>query len=158
MDKRKKNMFRFWNLSWLRFHETFNNKCMRQAANREHSVAILTGVLDKQVLLSCLSLCCNISLCVTWQGHVTCSVLELTVLKDKVVCLPSECGNRFTKSFLQTCLWHIGRPQLYTKVHSFALYIYIYGDRGGTVFEVMCYKSEGRWFDSRWCHWNFSLT
>ena len=18
------------------------------------------------------------------------------------------------------------------------------------------YKSEGRWFDSRWCHWNFS--
>jgi hypothetical protein len=21
-----------------------------------------------------------------------------------------------------------------------------------------CYKSEGRGFDSRWCHWNFSLT
>jgi hypothetical protein len=21
-----------------------------------------------------------------------------------------------------------------------------------------CYKSEGRRFDSRWCHWNFSLT
>jgi hypothetical protein len=20
------------------------------------------------------------------------------------------------------------------------------------------YKPEGRWFDSRWCHWNFSLT
>jgi len=19
------------------------------------------------------------------------------------------------------------------------------------------YKSEGRWFDPRWCHWNFSL-
>jgi hypothetical protein len=29
---------------------------------------------------------------------------------------------------------------------------------GGTVVEVLCYKSEGRWFDSRWCHWNFSLT
>jgi hypothetical protein len=27
-----------------------------------------------------------------------------------------------------------------------------------TVVEVLCYKSEGRWFDSRWCHWNFSLT
>ena len=29
---------------------------------------------------------------------------------------------------------------------------------GGTVVNVLCYKSEGRWFDSRWCHWNFSLT
>ena len=27
------------------------------------------------------------------------------------------------------------------------------GDRGDTVV-----TSEGRWFDSRWCHWNFSLT
>ena len=23
---------------------------------------------------------------------------------------------------------------------------------------VLCYKSEGRWFDPRWYHWNFSLT
>ena len=23
------------------------------------------------------------------------------------------------------------------------------GDRGGTVVKVLCYKSEGRWFDSR---------
>jgi hypothetical protein len=29
---------------------------------------------------------------------------------------------------------------------------------GGTVLKVLCYKSEGRWFDSRWCQWNFSLT
>ena len=36
--------------------------------------------------------------------------------------------------------------------------IYIYGDRGSTVVKMLCYKSEGRWFDSRWCHWNFSLT
>ena len=32
------------------------------------------------------------------------------------------------------------------------------GDRGRTVVKALCYKSEGRWFDSRWCHWNFSLT
>jgi len=31
------------------------------------------------------------------------------------------------------------------------------GDRG-TVVKVLCYKSEGGWFDSRWCHWNFSLS
>ena len=24
--------------------------------------------------------------------------------------------------------------------------------------KVLRYKLEGRWFDSRWCHWNFSLT
>jgi len=32
------------------------------------------------------------------------------------------------------------------------------GDSGGSVVKGLCYKSEGRWFDSRWCHWNFSLT
>jgi len=31
-------------------------------------------------------------------------------------------------------------------------------DRGSTVVKVLCYKSEGRWFDPSWCHWNFSLT
>jgi len=30
--------------------------------------------------------------------------------------------------------------------------------RGSAVVMVQRYKSEGRWFDSRWCHWNFSLT
>ena len=29
---------------------------------------------------------------------------------------------------------------------------------GSTVVKVLCYKSEGRWFDSRCCNWNFSLT
>ena len=28
----------------------------------------------------------------------------------------------------------------------------------GTAVTQLYYKSEGRWFDSRWCHWNFSLT
>jgi hypothetical protein len=26
------------------------------------------------------------------------------------------------------------------------------------VVKVLWYKWEGRWFDPRWCHWNFSLT
>ena len=29
------------------------------------------------------------------------------------------------------------------------------GDRGSTVVNVLCYKSEGRWFDPSWCHWIF---
>ena len=31
----------------------------------------------------------------------------------------------------------------------------VIGDRGGTVIKVLCYKSEGRWFDPSRCHWNF---
>jgi len=26
------------------------------------------------------------------------------------------------------------------------------------LFETPCYKSEGRGFHSRWCHWNIALT
>jgi hypothetical protein len=32
------------------------------------------------------------------------------------------------------------------------------GDCGSTVDKVLCYKSEGIWFDPSWCHWNLSLT
>ena len=32
------------------------------------------------------------------------------------------------------------------------------GHRGSTVVKVLCYKSEGRWFDPSWCQWIFSLT
>ena len=35
---------------------------------------------------------------------------------------------------------------------------YMTVDHGGTVVKVLCYKSESRWFDPSWCHWNFSLT
>ena len=31
-------------------------------------------------------------------------------------------------------------------------------DRGSTVVKVLCYKSEGRWFDPSWSHWKFSLS
>jgi len=32
------------------------------------------------------------------------------------------------------------------------------GEHDSTVVKVLCYKSEGRWFDTSWCHWNFFLT
>ena len=37
-------------------------------------------------------------------------------------------------------------------------YVEAYYARGSTVVKVLCYKSEGRWLDPSWCHWNFSLT
>jgi len=44
-----------------------------------------------------------------------------------------------------------------------SLFLYIYGirgmytcgDRGSTVVKMLCYKSEGRWFDSSCCRWTF---
>jgi hypothetical protein len=32
------------------------------------------------------------------------------------------------------------------------------GPRSGTVIGALRYKREGHGIDSRWCHWNFSLT
>jgi hypothetical protein len=34
----------------------------------------------------------------------------------------------------------------------------LFGDRGSTVVKDLCYKLEGRWFDSKRCYWNFPLT
>ena len=46
------------------------------------------------------------------------------------------------------------------KLHSEELCVLYFSsneDRGRTVVKVLCYKTEGRWFDPSWYHWNFSL-
>jgi len=55
---------------------------------------------------------------------------------------------------------HVLRPAWFCLVSSRWNYIsYMrFVNRGSTVVKVLHYKSEGRWFDSRLCHWNFSLT
>jgi len=40
-------------------------------------------------------------------------------------------------------------------VQIFTCLRYLPGNRGGTVVKVLCYKSEGQWFDPSWCHWIF---
>jgi hypothetical protein len=40
----------------------------------------------------------------------------------------------------------------------FIVYIYIYGAYGGVMVKKLLYKPVGRRFDSRWCHWNLSVT
>jgi len=35
---------------------------------------------------------------------------------------------------------------------------HIWGHAVAQLVETLRYKSEGHGFDSRWCHWNFSLT
>ena len=56
-------------------------------------------------------------------------------------------------------------PVLLTKILPYASLVFTLGSssfvRGHAVAQLvqtLRYKSEGRGFDSRWCHWNFSLT
>ena len=37
-------------------------------------------------------------------------------------------------------------------------YLIYWGHAVAQLVEALSYKLEGRGFDSRWCHWNFSLT
>ena len=41
------------------------------------------------------------------------------------------------------------------KMYNFIVYYQSVAYRGSTVVKVLCYKSEGRWFDPNWCHWIF---
>jgi len=43
----------------------------------------------------------------------------------------------------------IVRTRIMAEIHHYL------GDRGSTVVKVLCYKSEGRWFNPSWCKWIF---
>jgi len=46
----------------------------------------------------------------------------------------------------------------YTFKINFQGYFRIWGHAVSQLVEALRYKLEGHEFDSRWCHWNFSLT
>ena len=43
-------------------------------------------------------------------------------------------------------------------IHKFSDPHIYFGACGGLVVKALRYKPAGRGFDSRWCHWNFSVT
>ena len=45
------------------------------------------------------------------------------------------------------------RTQTTYHVYISACLLHRFGDRGSTVVKVLCYKSEGRWFDPSCCQW-----
>jgi len=83
------------------------------------------------------------------------------------VCLRQEAFNVLTDyvldvtvPFVTTLIVHSGDTECgwkerHLRTSYYILYINLYGDRGSTVVKVLCYKSEGRWFDPSWCHWIF---
>ena len=71
---------------------------------------------------------------------------------------------RCTETFWSPCMSYLCNFNWVVHLLStdyWLLFVLSWLDGGHAVaqlFEALCYKSEGRGFDSRWCHWNFSLT
>ena len=81
-----------------------------------------------------IALCLNY--CLLWETFETFKCILNTLFEMKLVC-------ELCKHWALKC---------------YRIYIclsYKNGDRSSTVVMVLCYKSEGRWFDPNWCHWNF---
>ena len=68
----------------------------------------------------------------------------------------APCGFRTHDLSRRAALDVLLRPRGHWDLHGNAVPV-LNGDRGSTVVKVLCYKSEGRRFDSKWCHWNSSL-
>jgi hypothetical protein len=61
------------------------------------------------------------------------------------------------------CALTLSNTSLVTEIHLLPvefhpLYHDIFKVRVAQLVETLCYKLEGRGFDSRWCQWNFSLS
>ena len=52
----------------------------------------------------------------------------------------------------------LGHQKYQNRDHKNLFYVISSGTAVAQLVEALRYKSEGRGFDSRWCHWNFSLT
>jgi len=63
----------------------------------------------------------------------------------------------FCPLIIFTNIYSFLKPRLHvmTRPYQISLLTNNFGDRSGTVVKVLCYKSEGRWFDPSWCHWIF---
>jgi len=73
-------------------------------------------------------------------------------------CFWSKILHLIQLSYSSSLRWH-KQLEVISVVH-FRVYIYIYvwGHAVAQLVEALRCKPEGRGIDSRWCHWNFSLT
>jgi len=55
------------------------------------------------------------------------------------------------------CFQYTLRKRLVLLLFCDGMYV-LWGQAVAQLVETLRYKPEGRGLDSRWCHWNFSLT
>jgi len=117
----------------------------------EHVRSMYCTVLYCTVLY-CTVLYCTVPYCaVPYRTVLYCIVLYCTVL----CCTVLYCA--------VFCCAELYCTVLYCTVPKVFIYSFIYclqrrRHAVAQLVEALHYKSEGRGFDSRWCHWNFSLT
>jgi len=112
--------------------------CKAKRYNSTHSIKIPFQSTSSSLPLLNFNTVCSFSLCVfssflvNWIRHPLREIFQTLYHKEL------------------THIWFIVFYRFIVYI-----YIYIYGDRGSTVVKVLCYKSEGRWFDPSWCQWLF---
>jgi hypothetical protein len=97
------------------------------------------------IMLFCVLFVCK---CVLYYSHWVETQWELTIIYHIISyqLLASQEELCSMESVMQ-----VKRPKLWVVLSL------LWTADGGTAVKVLHYKSEGRWFDSRWRHWNFSL-
>ena len=83
--------------------------------------------------------------------HVTVRHVKFIIIK------PTRCNN-FLKFILGMKLYMFRTVPLSIIGSFFTVHTAMVGHAVAQLVEALRYKSEGRGFDSQWCHWNFSLT
>ena len=84
-----------------------------------------------------------------------CYNIATILLQYCYTCTSIKRGLSLSTFFL--CIQHLPDDGRSGQPKHFVLCNTTVADRGSTVAKVLRYKSEGRWFDPRWCHWNFPL-
>ena len=94
------------------------------------------------------------------MGELSCPESSVNNEKSTLCNIPEESRSRFRAYFLEKSEYHTKYLSQNTiLIFEFLLSsLQIYGARGGVVVKALRYKPTGRGFDSRWCHWNFSVT
>ena len=82
--------------------------------------------------------------------------LSILCIRDLTMCT-NTCGINSSLGFNSSTVGSgVSYASMYVCV-CVCVYIYL-GHAVAQLVEALRYMPEGREFDSRWCHWNFSLT
>ena len=130
-----------------------------------NSVRLFQEICRCHIMLSDITVCCfeyKICRCQIMLSDIMICCFEYKIcrcqimLSDIMVCW-FEYKINVAKFPLKTRVeyWHISVIFILNKNGYLSTFSVILGNRGSTVVKVLCYKSEGRWFDHKFCQWIF---
>jgi hypothetical protein len=108
-------------------------------SSRVENLTFLISV--PKILLTCIILTCR------WSYHYAQQFTNINLL-----------GSDPVGPLIELLNWLRYEAQFRITNLKFYSYSFSRGARGGVVVKALRYKPAGTGFDSRWCHWNFSVT